>query len=60
MSKYAGEQVLVVPRALFDEIGAFEGIRTEDLNSAVDRLLDPQRIFSWTAPQPRMTPRTNS
>jgi hypothetical protein len=23
MSKYAGEQVLVVPRALFDEIGAF-------------------------------------
>ena len=35
MSKYAGEQVLVVPRALFDEIGAFEGIRTEDLNAAL-------------------------
>ena len=29
MSKYAGEQVLVVPRALFDQIGAFEGIKTE-------------------------------
>lgn len=45
MSKYAGEQVLVVPRALFDEIGAFEGIRTADLSEAVARLLDPANHF---------------
>lgn len=45
MSKYAGEQVLVVPRALFDEIGAFEGIRTEGLEQAVSRLLEPSSHF---------------
>jgi predicted NUDIX family phosphoesterase len=45
MSKYAGEQVLVVPRALLEEIGAFEGIRTEGLEEAVGRLLDPANHF---------------
>lgn len=45
MSKYAGEQVLVVPRALLEEIGIFEGIRTEGLESAVGRLLDPAAHF---------------
>ena len=45
MSKYAGEQVLVVPRALLNEIGAFEGIRTADLDSALVRLLDPANHF---------------
>jgi len=45
MSKYAGEQVLVVRRALLDEIGAFEGIRTEGLEAAVGRLLDPANHF---------------
>mgnify|MGYP000388459235 CR=1 FL=1 len=45
MSKYAGEQVLVVPRALLDEIGTFEGIRTEGLDAAVKRLLDPASHF---------------
>lgn len=45
MSKYAGEQVLVVPRALFEEIGAFEGIRTENLDAALARLLDPAGHF---------------
>ncbi len=45
MSKYAGEQVLVVPRALFDEIGAFEGIRTAGLAAALGRLLDPGNHF---------------
>ena len=45
MSKYAGEQVLVVPRALFDEIGAFAGIRTSDLEPAIARLLDPANHF---------------
>lgn len=40
MSKYGGEKVLVVPRALLDEIGAFEGIRTVGLEEAVGRLLD--------------------
>lgn len=45
MSKYAGEEVLVVPRALLDEIGAFEGIRTAGLDVAVGRLLDPANHF---------------
>lgn len=45
MSKYAGEEVLVVPRALLEEIGAFEGIRTEGLDGAVGRLLDPASHF---------------
>lgn len=45
MSKYDGEQVLVVPRALLEEIGIFEGIRTEGLDLAVSRLLDPANHF---------------
>ncbi len=45
MSKYAGEQVMVVPRALLEEIGSFEGIKTDDLEAAVARLLDPANHF---------------
>lgn len=45
MSKYAGEQVLVVKRALLDEIGSFQGIRTDALGAAVARLLDPLNHF---------------
>ena len=37
--------MLVVPRALVDEIGAFEGIRTADLDAALARLLDPANHF---------------
>ncbi|MBB5353097.1 putative NUDIX family phosphoesterase [Haloferula luteola] len=45
MSKYAGEEVLVVPRSVLDEIGHFEGLCTEGLESAMQVLLDPQRHF---------------
>ncbi|MFC7336080.1 hypothetical protein ACFQY0_02735 [Haloferula chungangensis] len=45
MSKYAGEEVLVVPRSLLDEIGSFEGIRTEGMDAAIERLLDPANHF---------------
>lgn len=45
MSKYAGEEVLVVPRGLFEAIGTFEGIRTEGVEAAVARLLDPANHF---------------
>ncbi len=45
MSKYAGEEVLVVPRALLNEIGAFQGIQTAGLDAAISRLLDPQNHF---------------
>jgi len=45
MSKYAGEQVLVVPRTLLEEIGMFQGIRTERLDDSVARLLDPSAHF---------------
>jgi predicted NUDIX family phosphoesterase len=45
MSKYAGEEVLVVPRALFEETGVFHGLRTEGVEDAMDRLLDPENHF---------------
>ncbi len=45
MSKYAGEEVLVVPRALLEEIGAFEGIQTRSIDAGVARLLDPAVHF---------------
>lgn len=45
MSKYAGEEVLVVRRSLLEEIGMFEGIRTEGLEGAVGKLLDPENHF---------------
>ena len=45
MSKYAGEEVLVVPRSLLEAIGIFEGIRTDGLEAAVGRLLDPGNHF---------------
>lgn len=45
MSNYAGEQVLVVTRGLLEEVGTFEGIRTEGLDQAVARLLDADSHF---------------
>lgn len=45
MSKYAGEEILVVPRSLLDEIGGFQGIRTEGIDAAIGRLLDPANHF---------------
>lgn len=45
MSKYAGEEVLVVPRALLDKIGSFQGIKTEGLDAAIGELLNPANHF---------------
>lgn len=45
MSKYAGEEVLVVPRGLLEEIGMFLGIQTEGIESAMAKLLDPTNHF---------------
>ena len=45
MSKYAGEEVLVVPRALFDQLGAFQGFQTDGLDAAIRQLLDPGNHF---------------
>jgi len=46
MSKYAGEQVLVVPRALLEEIGMFHGIRpVVEGDAAIAKLLDPANHF---------------
>lgn len=44
MSKYNGEEILVIPRALFDELGAFQGITTE-VDRYVPALLDPANNF---------------
>lgn len=45
MSKYAGEQVLVVPRSLLEEIGIFQGIKGEGVEQALEKLLDPANHF---------------
>ncbi|MBK1883940.1 hypothetical protein JIN85_16090 [Luteolibacter pohnpeiensis] len=45
MSKYAGEEVLVVPRSLLDQLGAFEGIRGDGVEAALEVLLDPEKHF---------------
>ena len=45
MSKYAGEEVLVIPRALLEELGAFHGILTEQIDPVIARLLDPASHF---------------
>jgi predicted NUDIX family phosphoesterase len=45
MSKYAGEEVLVVTRSLLEEIGMFQGLKCEGLEDAVARLLDPANHF---------------
>lgn len=45
MSKYAGELVLVVKRELFEELGVFEGLRTDGMDVVVERLLDPANHF---------------
>ncbi len=45
MSKYAGEKVLVVPRAVLEAIGSFQGFHATDIESAVARLLDPASHF---------------
>jgi predicted NUDIX family phosphoesterase len=45
MSKYAGEQVLVVPRPLLEEIGMFEGLKGDAVEAALEKLLDPANHF---------------
>ncbi len=45
MSKYAGEQVLVVPRSLLEEIGMFQGLKGEGVDQALEKLLDPANHF---------------
>ena len=44
MSKYNGEEILVVPRALLDELGAFQGLSTE-VGRYMPALLDPANNF---------------
>ncbi len=44
MSKYDGEQILVVPRSLFDELGTFQGLST-DTERYIPALLNPANNF---------------
>jgi predicted NUDIX family phosphoesterase len=44
MSKYDGEEILVVPRSLFEELGAFQGFTT-DTERYIPALLDPSNNF---------------
>ncbi|MGE9268716.1 MAG: hypothetical protein ACQKBY_11515 [Verrucomicrobiales bacterium] len=44
MSRYQREEILVVPRALFDELGSFQGLNTE-VERYLPALLDPANNF---------------
>ncbi|MBB81428.1 MAG: hypothetical protein CMN02_10620 [Roseibacillus sp.] len=44
MSKYDGEEILVVPRQLFDDLGSFQGLTTET-DRYIATLLDPSNNF---------------
>ena len=44
MSKYNGEEILVVSRGLFDDLGAFQGITTK-VDHYMPTLLDPENNF---------------
>jgi len=45
MSKYAGEEVLVVKRSLFESLGKFEGIKTDGVDDLVGELLVDENHF---------------
>ena len=45
MSKYAGEEVLVVKRGLLEELGMFEGFRAAGVDDVVVALLDETAHF---------------
>ncbi|MEP2775452.1 MAG: hypothetical protein ABJQ29_09600 [Luteolibacter sp.] len=45
MSKYAGEEVLVVKRGLLEEIGMFEGMQRDGADDAVAELLSDDAHF---------------
>lgn len=44
MRNYNGEEILVIPRALFDELGSFQGIQT-DVVRYLEAILDPTNNF---------------
>ena len=44
MKDYKGEEILVIPRSLFDELGSFQGIET-DVDRYLDAILDPKNNF---------------
>ncbi len=44
MSRYNGEEILVIPRSLFDSIGSFQGIST-DTESYISELINPEKNF---------------
>lgn len=45
MSKYAGEEVLVVTRSLMEGFGKFQGLKTEGVDDAVSVLLSEENHF---------------
>jgi predicted NUDIX family phosphoesterase len=45
MSSHTGEQVLVVPRAILNQIGTFNGFRHEGMDAALNTLLNPENQF---------------
>jgi hypothetical protein len=50
MTKYAGEEVLVVKRALLEKYGIFEGFRTDGVDDLVAAVLDEKTHFFLDRP----------
>ncbi len=44
MSRYNGEEILVIPRSLFDSIGSFQGIST-DTEAYISKIINPENNF---------------
>lgn len=44
MKDYKGEEILVIPRSLLDELGSFQGIKT-DIDNYLESILDPKNNF---------------
>jgi len=44
MRDYQGEEILVIPRELFDELGSFQGIETDTVRY-LEAILDPGNNF---------------
>lgn len=55
MSKYKGEKVLVVPRPLFDDLGAFQGVK-QDVNVYLETFLAPSNAFFMDRAQAELDP----
>lgn len=56
MSKYVGEEVLVVTRSLLENLGSFQGLKTEEIDQTIAALLAPDHHFFMDREMAEMDP----